>query len=175
MLVKFSKRIKNLICAIILGIYLPLTLLFFMFPTKYGKEIEYYCTMFGVEEELVKAIIKTESGFNKNKVSNKGAVGLMQIIPSTAEFISNEFFGGETFDLTLPETNVKYGVKYLSYLKTKFKDEKAVVASYNAGEGVVKSWLDDDGELQKTDYKETENYLKKVFTYRKIYLIFEGL
>ena len=60
------------------------------FPIKYKSEIKYFSDKYGIEENLVFAVIKAESGFNPNKVSEKGATGRMQIMPETAEYNAGE-------------------------------------------------------------------------------------
>ena len=69
------------------------------------------------------------------------------------------------------ETNIKYGCFYLRYLFDKFKDKRVVVCAYNAGETVVKNWLDEGGKIieEKISFKETKNYLKKVEFFEKLY------
>ena len=146
-----------------------------MFPRKYKIIVEKYSAFYGVDENLVYAVIKTESSFDVKAVSEKGAVGLMQIIPPTAEYISEKWFGGEEYDLFDPETNVKYGVKYLSCLIEKFNGVREGLAAYNAGEGNVGIWLDnrkysEDGtKLDVIPFAETENYIKNILRRRKIY------
>lgn len=143
-----------------------------VFPNKYNDFVEIYSRRYGIEEELVFAIIKTESGFDKRAVSSSGALGLMQIVPSTAKWIAYEL--GEEFDemkMFDPETNIEYGCFYLRYLFDKFNGFNEVVCAYNAGEGVVRNWLDEDGFVveEKIDYAETKNYLKKVKVFYDVY------
>ncbi len=119
------------------------------------------------------SIIKIESDFDSKVVSKKGAVGLMQIMPSTAEFIINnkDFISknGEldmqNIDLTDYKTNIKLGVWYLNYLEQKFTKIEYVICSYNAGEGVVSGWIKDNIPLNNIPYKETKNYLKRFKLY----------
>ena len=148
-----------------------------IFPRKYLKEVTDNCALFGGDAALVFAVIKAESGFDENGVSGKGAVGLMQITPKTAEFIAKNLFGEEPQDLFDPETNIRYGVRYLAYLREKFADEKSAIAAYNAGEGNVGRWLEDkelssDGKiLIKVPFPETQSYIEKVYSFRKVYSI----
>ena len=119
------------------------------------------------------AIIKTESNFNKNAVSNKGAVGLMQLTKNTANYIAKiTNFNGE-IDLYNEDTNLILGIKYLRYLSNKFIDINAVICAYNAGETKVREWLDSSGNLvkNKVEYKETFNFLTKVKRRQCIYKV----
>ena len=143
-------------------------------PDEYAGFISKYSQEYGVSEDMVYAVIKTESGFDLSAVSSKGATGLMQIMPSTFEWITTDLLReylapGMIYD---PETNIKYGTYYLARLYRKFGDWNTAVAAYNAGEGNVTEWLkdprySDDGAKLNIDtipkeYRETENYVKKV-------------
>jgi soluble lytic murein transglycosylase len=100
----------------------------------------------------------------------------MQIMPRTAVFVADML--GESVDtkaLVQSDTNIKLGTKYLDYLQDKFQDETVVLACYNAGEGVVRSWLKDtkysiDGKTLKfIPYKETREYVQNVQRGKEIY------
>ena len=143
-------------------------------PREYVGYVETYSAEFGVPADLVWSVMKTESGFDSSAVSYKGAVGLMQMMPSTFEWLTDdilrEYLGvGMLYD---PETNIKYCTYYLSRLYNRFGDWDTALAAYNGGEGNVSEWLEDkrysdDGKRLKTDkipeeFSETKNYVKKV-------------
>lgn len=108
-----------------------------------------YCKKYNVEPALVKAIIHVESKGNHNVRSKSGAIGIMQLTPSTAKA-----FGVNPYN---KEDNIHGGIKYLSYLNKKFdNDTHKVIASYNAGETAVKKY---NGV---PPYKETQLYVTKV-------------
>ena len=141
-------------------------------PLKYTDHVEKYAEQYNVPRELIYAIINTESDFQSNAVSRAGAVGLMQIMPSTFKDITENFLY-EDLDVGMlydPETNIKYGVFYLSWLKTFYDNWDCVVAAYNGGLGNVDKWLKDsecseDGKtliVKKIPFEETRNYVKKV-------------
>ena len=110
-----------------------------------------------IEAALIKAIIMAESSYNPWAISKKGAIGLMQIMPRTAESLGVE----DIFD---PEHNINAGVKYYKQLLAKFKgDVKLALAAYNAG---AKNVLKYQGI---PPFKSTQYYVKKVFEYYQYY------
>ena len=146
----------------------------FLFPLKYKKFINEYASLNGIDNALVASIIKVESRFNNKAVSNKGAVGLMQLMPSTAKMFAdqNQDFQYENV-LMDPSENIRLGTLYLNYLFQKYNDEITVLACYNAGEGTVLKWMDGDEYLKiaKIRYNETLNYVNTVRKLKKIYKI----
>lgn len=142
-----------------------------LFPFAYKDIIVKSCDETELDYSLVASIIFCESRYNKKALSKKGAVGLMQIMPATAEsFYTSE----DEFNIDIlynPKTNIQIGCSYLRYLFDKYDNELMVIACYNAGEGTVRSWLKDGEPLQKTQirYQETLNYVEKVLKYKKFY------
>ena len=137
-----------------------------IFPIKYKNAVEIACDRFGVDQALCYAVIKAESGFNPRAISNKGAIGLMQLMPSTAKWCAERL--GIEYDenlLLTPEYNINLGVYYLSYLMQKF-DEKYAICAYNAGEGNVKKWQ--NGEIL---FPETRAYYIRINIAKSVYNI----
>ncbi len=139
-----------------------------MYPLKYEEQIEVYADEYNLDPALVASIINVESRFQPKKVSGKGAIGLMQLMPSTAEEIADKL-DKTHYDLFDPSTNIEFGCFYLQYLTTKVGTELSVLlASYNAGFNNVNQWLTDNQystngvTLVTTPYKETNEYLRKV-------------
>lgn len=169
---KFKKTFK-----IILPIFLIFTIVVSIFIYqvgffyKYYDLVDKYSKKYQIDKNLVFALIREESNFNKNAVSKKGAVGLMQIMPSTAEFICEILNIDDNVDLYDSETNVMLGVRYLKYLFSKFNSEDIVICAYNAGENVVLSWIDNNGKLKKIEYRQTKIYLNKVKYKKQLYKI----
>ena len=126
-------------------------------PAEFDQIINSCSTEFGVDRSLVKAVIHAESGYNPNAVSRKGAAGLMQLMPATAQNlkVANSFN---------PADNIRGGVRYLRFLLDTFKgDVTLALAAYNAGIGKVAK----HGGVPP--YEETRNYVSKVLNYQKTY------
>jgi soluble lytic murein transglycosylase-like protein len=110
---------------------------------------------YGHDAQLLHAIIRVESGFNPNAVSPKGAIGLMQVMPATAERVGVQEPQRALFD---PETNLHAGARYLRLLMDMFSDRPDLaVAAYNAGEGAVLRYR---GEVPP--FRETQAYVRDV-------------
>ena len=111
--------------------------------------VEQSAATHGVDPILAKSVLQVESNYNQYALSPKGAMGLMQLMPATAKQLGvlNAFDARQ---------NIEGGVKYLRYLKTKFDDDRLVLAAYNAGEAAVKKhgWI--------PPYPETIDYVYKV-------------
>ena len=122
---------------------------------------------------MVFSVIKTESNFKSNAESQAGAIGLMQITPKTADYIA-EMLKISDYDLLDAYTNVWFGCYYLKYLLNKFSLLNVALCAYNAGEGNVALWLNnqdystDKINLSVIPFKETKEYLAKILkTYKK--------
>ena len=139
----------------------------FFYPVEYSDVIEEASQRYGVDEYLICAIIKCESNWNADATSSAGAVGLMQLMPSTSESVANMgLVDSTTYDpdnLTDPETNIMYGTAYLSYLQSNLDTQDEVIAAYNAGLGSVTQWLSNGNDIsEQIQYAETASYLERV-------------
>lgn len=124
-------------------------------PKEFDSIINSCAMEFGVDKSLVKAVIQAESGYNPNAVSPKGAAGLMQLMPKTAQGLKVS----NSFD---PAENIRGGVRYLKFLLNTFKgDVSLALAAYNAGLSKVARY----GGIPP--YEETRNYVAKVLDYRR--------
>ena len=122
---------------------------------------------YAVELPLLKAVMAAESGFNPGAVSPKGAVGLMQVMPATAERygLQADKRNSVSDKLADPKTNIRLGARYLRDLMRLFPDQLALVlASYNAGEGAVQKYRN-----RVPPYPETQNYVKLVTQFYQLY------
>jgi soluble lytic murein transglycosylase len=152
-----------------------------LYPLEYKEVIIEYGQLHKIDPPLLAALIKTESNFQPDAISNKGAKGLMQITTSTGEWIAQTagvdgFEEGMLFD---PETNIKLGSWYIEHLANYYNgDFELVFAAYNGGRGNVDKWLKDkslssDGvSLDKIPFPETESFVMRV---RKNYSIYKKI
>lgn len=141
-----------------------------VYPLKYEETIREAAAANGVEPTLVAAVIRTESRFDPEVESSRGAYGLMQIKPETARFISER--GGVSGDYRDPKTNIRMGTWYLGYLQGRYQgDERLVLAAYNSGEGSVDAWISDEGFNVARDipFAETRDYVENVLKARDTY------
>ncbi len=113
--------------------------------------IEALCWEYGVDYEMVKAVIQTESSWNHKVVSPSGAIGLMQVLPSTAK----SEFDTPKQDLFDPYVNVTVGIKYLSHLNEHFDDLDATLTAYSHGPTITKKY--------SSKYISNNFYVKRVF------------
>ena len=141
-----------------------------MYPRDYSKIVSAYAKLYEIPEDILYAVIRTESRFDSSAVSSAGAVGLMQLMPETFLWLTNDMTGehlaeGMIYD---PETNIRYGAYYLSMMYERYGVWETAFAAYNAGPGDVDSWLEDDRyssdgkNLSEIPYKETRLYVKKI-------------
>jgi len=112
--------------------------------------VERTARAYDVDPALVHSIIKVESNYNPYAISNKGAEGLMQLIPATAKRMGAK----NSFN---PKENIEAGVRYYKYLRDMFGDDRLALAAYNAGEGAVAKY-----KFQIPPYRETMDYVYKV-------------
>ena len=113
-------------------------------------------------------MIEQESKFRADAKSSAGAIGLMQLLPATAQGIAIHT-GGSKFvvsDLYNPEINIRYGAWYLDNLFKKYRNERLVLAAYNAGQGNVDKWRANGESIQ---FSETRAYVETVEDVKQIY------
>lgn len=152
-----------------------------LYPRAYSEYVSRYAAEYGVPEEIVYGVIKVESNFASNAVSQAGAVGLMQLMPDTFAWLCEKL--GDNYDAGMlydPETNIRYGVYYLSTLYREFGMWESVWAAYNAGPTRVREWsadtryADENGALVEIPYAETRAYVAKVEEAAALYLALYG-
>ena len=148
------------------------------FSIEHYDHLQEAAQKYEVNVFLLAAIARVESNFDENAASNKGAIGVMQVLPSTA------FWMSEIYDLPYQEEslyeagyNIDMGTRYFSYLLEQYSGERVkALAAYNAGNSNVNRWLREgiwDGtekDIDNIPYKETRRYIKKVEFFYKAYL-----
>lgn len=141
-----------------------------LYPYPFRETIEMNAEFSGVDPQLVAALIYVESKFNPRAESRRGARGLMQLMPETALWVSDQkglsFHVDELYD---PEVNLKLGIWYLAYLFREFNGDRVLaLAAYNAGWSKVKEWLSIGAwegkvdDLHRIPYPETRRYVTKI-------------
>jgi soluble lytic murein transglycosylase len=149
----------------------------FTLPLRHEDIIRQQAHDKDLDPALIAAVIYQESKF-RDRTSSAGALGLMQLLPDTADFIARKSGGTQftTEDLSTPQINIAYGSWYLRYLLDHYdENEVLAIAAYNAGQTNVDSWVDDAGGEDSFDpaedipFPETRGYVHGVLQHEKDY------
>lgn len=173
-------KIFFLVAAIILFFvsHSPSTQKNFLYPFPYRDRVEEISSRYQVDKFLAVSVMKVESNFTEGAISKSGAVGLMQIMPETANWIAVclDEEPPSVNELHNTDKNIKYGIWYLSELEYEFfGNDILALAAYNAGRGNVHHWMEQGGweknfsDVDKIPYLETRQYVKKVLACREKY------
>ena len=139
------------------------------YPLEYAQVIDAYAAEHHLDPTLVAAVVYAESRFDPNARSSAGAVGLMQVLPETGEFIARSTGGTEFVeaDLRDPDINVRYGTWLLDYLRTRYDgDVETALAAYHAGPTNVDEWRRSGVGIA---FPETQAYVDEVLRVKQIY------
>jgi soluble lytic murein transglycosylase len=144
------------------------------YPLHYSEYVKVHARENNLDPALLAAVIYQESKFNASAESKSGAIGLMQLTPSTAHGIAIRTGGSRftTRDLLDPEINIRYGSWYLAHLFQKYGNEKLVLAAYNAGQGNVDKWR---ASGRPIEFPETRAYVDRVEHLKHVYARAWGL
>ena len=165
-----------LVCYFVIS--LPTTQRKILYPFPYREKVEKFSARYQVDSFLAVSVMKVESNFSENARSKSGAVGLMQIMPETADWIASclDEPPPSLNKLHDSDTNIKYGIWYLSELEDEFfYNDILALAAYNAGRGNVQHWIEINGwqknfsDVDAIPYTETRNYVKRVLQCREKY------
>ena len=167
-------------CILIAFLNIPIRIQKIIYKKDYEEYVQKYSQQYNVDENLVYALIKAESNFNANAQSSKGAIGLMQLMETTAQAVCKRMdlniSNNELKEKLLePEININIGTKYLSILIQQYGNVEIAITAYNAGIGTVDNWIEKDiikadgSNVEKIPYKETNNYVRKILRDYKIY------
>ena len=150
----------------------------YLYPLNYYAIVAQYSAEYDLDAYLVMALIRTESNFNPEAVSEAGAIGLAQIMPETGQWLSEKMqltpYSEEM--LYIPETSIQLCCYYLDLLIDRYENIDTALAAYNAGMGTVSNWLadsaysEDGATLSAIPYDETRNYVQRVGDAYAIYL-----
>jgi soluble lytic murein transglycosylase len=148
-----------------------------VYPIHYREGIARVAERYDLDPYLVAAMVNTESGYNPEAVSSAGAVGLMQLMPDTADWVTGlpGWQGGDSPDLSDPDDNLELGACYLRYLIDMLGGgTRPALAAYNAGQGVVGGWIaaaggEDRFDLDDIVYPETRAFVERVERYWELY------
>lgn len=148
------------------------------YPQKYSEYVDRAAKDYNLDPALIYAVIRTESGFDSSAKSNVGALGVMQVMPSSFEWLMEKRGTSGQYteeDLLNPEICIDYGCYLLKLFYDTYEDERCAIAAYNAG-FVVGTWLENeeyssDGKtLSKIPYPETADYVEKVESAKEMYI-----
>ena len=149
-----------------------------LYPFPYRDKIETHAARYRVDRFLAISVMKVESNFSEDARSKSGAVGLMQIMPETANWIATQLDEKPPSirQLHNSDTNIKYGIWYLAELEDEFfGNDVLALAAYNAGRGNVQHWMESNGwrknfsNVDAIPFDETRHYVKKVLACREKY------
>ncbi len=141
-----------------------------IYPLRYEEEIREAGEEYGLDPAFLAAVIYTESRFEPDARSHRGAYGLMQLLPGTARFIQEK--SAIEGDWREPAVNLRIGAWYLGYLEGRYSgDERLMLAAYNSGEGQVDAWVAERGFDIGEDipFRETREYVENVLEAEKTY------
>ena len=140
-----------------------------VYPIKYESEIGTVADKYNVDPYLLAAVARTESDFDPEAESGDGALGLMQLLPSTAKWVTtlDGWKGPKNPTLTDPGDSLQLGACYLSYLLHRFDSPTAVIAAYNAGPNKVASWI--QGAGGSDSFSETKEFVRRVNYWRALF------
>ncbi len=147
------------------------------YPMEHGPSITAEAAATGVAPDLIAAVIYRESKYAENARSDRGAVGLMQVLPETAQWIHRQPAApaAEPERLAEPAVNIAYGAWYLQYLTDKYGREDLALAAYNGGETNLQQWIATarrEGHpltIAEIPFGETRGFVNAVHDARSVY------
>jgi soluble lytic murein transglycosylase len=153
------------------------------YPPAFRDEVERWSAPVQVPPDLLQALMREESALDPAVISQAGAIGLTQLMPSTAQSVAKRLGIGpiSSSSLTDPATNIRIGAAYLGELLGRYGRQPALaLAAYNAGSGAVRRWLEARGSLELDEFveeipiEETRGYVKRVLRTFAAYRLLSG-
>jgi len=151
----------------------PFQRLYYPLPDEYVPYIAASAARHDVNPYLVAAVINAESDWREDVVSEAGAVGLMQVLPSTAREMQSHGRADPTLaeePLSDPSANIEHGTAYLRFLVERYHEIEPALAAYNAGLANVDAWVQEGEDIRETiEFPETRHYVLRVMRARDRY------
>ena len=179
---KYLYLLLSFAAVLLIGVYLLWSSASFqrqyVYPFPDRETVEDYADRYHVDPYLAAAVIRTESKFQDSVHSHRGAIGLMQLMPDTAQWIASQLDDASYSVEAIhePERNIRYGIWYLRSLQREFDgNDVLALAAYNAGRGNVQDWIRENGwpadfhDIDAIPYQETREYVRKVLKAEKKY------
>ncbi len=159
-----------LAAVLILFGYLPYSVKNNSFPLKYTEEVNRYSAEFDVDKAFVYAVIKVESNFDASASSDAGAIGLMQIIDDSFDWVKKKLGADDLIfeDMYTPEYSIRFGCYMLDYLYEKYGSVELAAAAYHSGMTTVDEWIEqgiidpENVDVDKIEGSKTQYYVKKI-------------
>ncbi len=143
-----------------------------LYPLAYEQELVRESRSNGLDPYLVAAIVYQESKFSPQAVSPVGAIGLMQLMPGTADEMARRHGLQGPLNLSTPALNLRLGTSYLKILLDRYdQDQVEALAAYNGGPSNVERWAGSDGQLAREEigYPETREFVDAVLSHKEQY------
>ena len=172
--------IAIIVIVIVFLIFARIPIIKIMYPRSYEEAVLIYSEKYNVDKNLILALIKAESNFDEDAISNRNAIGLMQLMEETAKDVANRN-GIELDDENIKEElrdvykNIEIGTAYIASLLEQYENTEVALAAYNAGIGTVDNWIEkgiikkDGTDIENIPYKETNYYVRKILRDYEIY------
>lgn len=162
---------------LILFVYLPYSVKNYSYPLKYTDEVDRYSAEFDVDKALVYSVIKVESNFDPLAASDAGAIGLMQIIEDSFDWVKKKLGADDLIfeDMYTPEYSIRFGCYMLDYLYEKYGSVELAAAAYHCGMTTVDQWIEqgiidpENVDVDKIQGSKTRYYVKKILRAYKKY------
>ena len=172
--------VSLIIFVIVFLIFARNPILKIIYPRTYEEAVLIYSEKYNVDKNLILAVIKAESNFNENAISNRNAIGLMQLMEETAKDVANKNnieIDNENIKEELCDVykNIEIGTAYIASLLKRYQNTEVALAAYNAGIGTVDNWIEkgiinkDGSNIENIPYKETNYYVRKILRDYEIY------
>ena len=172
--------IAIIVIVIVFLIFARIPILKIMYPRTYEEAVLIYSEKYNVDKNLILALIKAESNFDEDAISNRNAIGLMQLMEESAQDVANRNrieLDDENIKEELRDVykNIEIGTAYIASLLEQYENTEVALAAYNAGIGTVDNWIEkgiikkDGTDIENIPYKETNYYVRKILRDYEIY------